>query len=216
MKYFIRTTGERTLDESFSQIEYELLVDEKHQPVQSMIEQLKIISKTNSVFLEDDVVLCKDFEKRINEVIKNHPNQIINFFFQPLQYQLSGLRKGREFLFNQCVYYPRYIANKIAKEMEKLLKEGFKFDQYDRLQAKAMERLGLDFYSYRPMLVQHKYTKSLLHNKWVNRGRTIYFIDDLEDLNLDYDNAKETLEYTYKKMKEINPKYVVPRVVKKS
>lgn len=212
MKYFIRTTGERILDGSFSQIEYELLVDEKHQPVQSMIEQLKRISKSNAVFMEDDVILCEDFEKRINEVIKQHPDQIVNFFFQPLQYQVSGERPGRVFLYNQCVYYPRYVAGRIAKEMEKLLEEGFEFDQYDRLQAKAMERLGLNFYSYRPMLVQHKGVKSLLGNRWPNRGMSIYFIDDLNKLGIEYDNAKETLEYTYKKMKEINPKYVAPKI----
>lgn len=216
MKYFVRTTGERTLDGSFSQIEYELLVDYEHNPVQSIIVQLKKISKSNSIFMEDDIILCKDFENRINEVIKKYPNQIINFYFQPLQYQVKGLRRGKDFLFNQCVYYPRYITSKIAKEMEILLEEGFKFDQYDRLQAKAMERLGIDFISYRPMLVQHKKGPSLLNNNWTNGAQTIYFVDDLENLGIDYDNAKVTLDYTYKKMKEINPKYVEPKVVFKN
>ena len=33
IKYFVRTTGERQVDSSYSQIEYELLIDTEHKPV---------------------------------------------------------------------------------------------------------------------------------------------------------------------------------------
>ena len=214
MKYCIRTTGERDLA-SFSSIEYTPLFDYEHKPVQSMIAQLKEISNEDCVFMEDDIILCSNFEDKIMTVIRKNPTKIINFYYQPLQYQISKEITGSQFLYNQCVYYPKGVAYKIACEMEKLLNEGFKFDQYDRLQAKAMERLGLTFYSYRPMLVQHKGIKSLLKNHFLNSFRTIYFIDDLDELGLRYDDCKSMLEYTYRKMKGIVPNYVPPRVNKK-
>lgn len=30
LKYYVRTTGERVLDESYNQIKYELLIDKEH------------------------------------------------------------------------------------------------------------------------------------------------------------------------------------------
>ena len=42
MKYYVRTTGERTLDDSYSQIEYELLLDKEHKPIESFMKQLPV------------------------------------------------------------------------------------------------------------------------------------------------------------------------------
>ena len=41
MKYYVRTTEERKLDNSYSQIEYELLIDKDHKPIDSFIKQLE-------------------------------------------------------------------------------------------------------------------------------------------------------------------------------
>ena len=81
MKYYVRTTSERTLDESFSQIEYTLLVDVEHKNGVTFAKWFKeYFCKEDCVILEDDIVLCKDFKSRIEEVISKHPNDVINFF----------------------------------------------------------------------------------------------------------------------------------------
>ena len=54
LKFYVRTTLERQLDSSYSQIEYELLVDTEHKPIESFIDQLEQISEYDSVLLEDD------------------------------------------------------------------------------------------------------------------------------------------------------------------
>ena len=210
MKYYVRTTGERDLS-AYKELDYTPLYDYEHKPVKSFIEQMRIISKTNSLFMEDDIILCKDFEKKVAEVIKQYPNKIINFFFQPLAYLFSGEVEGKKFLYNQCVYYPRGIAKKIADEMERLVEEGIKWTQYDEIQAVAMNNLGLNFINYRPCLVQHIGKQSLLGNKWLADAKTIYFIDDLGDM--DYDNAKLMLEYGYKQYDKLNIPYSKPKII---
>ena len=73
MKIYIRTTGERKLDESIERelgSNYELLFDKEHQPVDSFINQLKIISKDDSLLLEDDVILCYNFLDEVNKAIE--------------------------------------------------------------------------------------------------------------------------------------------------
>lgn len=212
MKYYVRTTGERDLA-PFSSLEYTALYDYEHKPVESFIKQMRIISKTNSLFMEDDIQLCKDFQNKIKMVIEKYPNEIINFFYQPLAYRIPGKVKGKMFLYNQCVYYPKGIAKKIADEMQRLVDEGIQYKQYDEIQAVAMDNLGLDFINYRPCLVQHIGSKSLLGNKWIADAKTIYFIDDLEGLN--YDDCKVMLEFGYKQYDKLGIKYIKPKVIQK-
>jgi hypothetical protein len=80
IKYFVRTTNDRIYEYD---LEHEKLIDTEHAPVKSFINQLKYISQWDSVLLEDDLILCKDFKKRIEEVINQYPDKIINFFTRP-------------------------------------------------------------------------------------------------------------------------------------
>jgi len=80
IKYYIRTTGERKLDSSYSQIEYELLIDSDHRYIDFFVDQLERIGNDDCVIIEDDCVLCNNFKNRIEEVINQYPTKIINFF----------------------------------------------------------------------------------------------------------------------------------------
>lgn len=213
MKYYVRTTGERDLS-AYSFLDYTPLYDYEHKPVPSFIKQMRIISEDDALFMEDDIVFCKDFKNKVQEVINKYPGKIINFFFQPLAYLLPGEVEGRRFLYNQCVYYPKGIAAKIADEMQRLVDEGIKWTQYDEIQAAAMNNLGLNFINYRPCLVQHIGAKSLLGNKWMADAKTIYFIDDIE--GMDYDNCKLMLEYGYQQYDKLGIKYTKPRLIYKN
>lgn len=202
LKYFVRTTGERTLDNSFSQIDYELLIDKEHKPVKSFIEQLEIISDYDSIFLEDDIKLCKDFKKRIEQVIKQYPDRLINFFTAPKHYFKT--KEAQTFYFNQCTYYPKGLAKKLAAEMRKIEEESPGKYQYDVLESRALYNLNLKHIQYRPCLVQHLDFKSLIGNR-DNYRITPYFIDYLEELNITYVEAqkhKNLIELKYKILKE--------------
>ena len=85
IKFYVRTTGDRILHESYNQIKYELLIDKERKPVDSFIKQLEIISDDDAVLLEDDLILCNNFEEEIIKVISENPKTIINFFCYPLK-----------------------------------------------------------------------------------------------------------------------------------
>ena len=189
IKYFIRTTGERKLDSSYSQIEYELLVDTKHQPVESFIEQLEQISEYDAVLLEDDLILCKNFKNKIEEVIKQYPDKVINFFYHQDEYYLT--REERRYSNNQCTYYPKGLAYKIAQEMKIVYKFRPK-EQYSHLENDALLKLHLTHIQYRPCLVQHLDNGSLIQkHKILRLRRTPYFIDYLDELGITYEEAYE-------------------------
>lgn len=182
IKYYVRTTGERKLHESYNQIEYELLIDKEHKPVVSFINQLKYISQYDSVLLEDDLILCKDFKYRIEKAIRQYKKHLINFYCEPHLWFTTHTTLG-VFRCNQCTYYPKGLSLEIANAMETLNDNK---SQYDLIEHWALQTLKIPHVKYRPMLVQHIGKKSLLNNHY---HKTPYFIDYLEELNIDYKEA---------------------------
>ena len=192
MKYYVRTTGERDLS-GYSVLDYTPLYDYEHKPLESYIKQLRIISNDDAVFMEDDIILCRDFQKKIEEVIARRPHQIINFYYLPESYYSPSIFPAKLYHWNQCVYYPKGIAKQIADKMDEI-KEKNKMHHYDVLQGYTMAELHINFYSHRPCLVQHNGPVSLLGNSWHNDGKTPFFIDDLEDAGLDYNDTQKMVK----------------------
>lgn len=183
IRYFVRTTGERSFNYD---LHYELLVDKEKKPVESFISQLKYISQFNSVLLEDDLILCKDFKDKIEDVIRQYPNDIINFFYNPSTYFTTNYSSN--FCWNQCTYYPKGIALQVAEEMSRVRKN-LPNMQYDMLENVALQNLGMRHVQHRPCLVQHVDNGSLIQDNSCPTRRTIYFEDYLNELGIDYKDA---------------------------
>lgn len=186
IKYFVRTTGDRKFKYN---LDYQLLVDKEKKPVESFIKQLKAISSFDSVLLEDDLKLCRNFKERIEEVIRQYPKDIINFFYAPYSYFPTHVCK--KFFFNQCTYYPKELTLKIANKMEEIHNSLEEKVQYDVLENMALNELGIRHIVYRPCLVQHTDFNTLIQGDIKYRRISPFFIDYLEDLNINYENASQ-------------------------
>lgn len=200
IKYFIRTTKERKLDESISRElgeDYTLLIDTEHKPVESFIEQLKTISDYDSVLLEDDVILCKDFKSRIEGVIKQYSKDVINFFTKP-DFYFTTTKTLEVFRSNQCTYYPKGVSNLIA---ECMLSFNDTKTAYDIIEHWALQKLNLPHVQYRPCLVQHIDNKSII-SPGCHKRRSPYFIDYLDELGIDYNEAYKYKEKLIALMKD--------------
>lgn len=188
LKFFIRTTGKRKLDSSIKRElgeNYTLLIDEKHQPVDSFIEQLKLISDYDSILLEDDVILCKDFVKEVEKLINEWGKHVINFFTFPHEYFMTEFGLF-QFVYNQCTYYPKGISKLIAEKMIELREP---YNQYDTLENKAMRALNIPHLRPRPSLVQHIDDNTLIQRCEQHPRRCIYFKDYLDELGIDIKEA---------------------------
>ena len=124
IKYYVRTCGDRELHSSLQQINYELLEDPDHQFAKIFPDQLRQIAAKNVdggvVLLEDDVILCRDFKNRIEQVIQERPKDLINFFTNPLTCFKSGYYI--DFCYNQCTYIPFSMLNPMADYFEHVIK----------------------------------------------------------------------------------------------
>lgn len=202
MKIFIRTTNERALDESIKRElgdDFTLLIDLEHNSGKAFVKQLDIINEYDSVVLEDDVILCKDFKKRIEEVINTYPNELINFFTQPTTY--FPTKKLSFFCYNQCVYFPKGFA-KLIKDT--LCKYNIDLNRQEVIMRESLNKLKLKHLCYRPCLVQHIDKGSLMNHNPSFCRRSPFFIDYLEELNIPYENSgtKENYRKLFDLMKE--------------
>lgn len=192
IKYYVRTTGERCLDDTFSQIEYEYLYDREHKKGEIFAQQLLEVSDNDVVLLEDDIILCKDFKERAEKIITEHKDDIINFFTSPEYYFESGYNAW--FCYNQCVYIPQQLIIPLSKELQnayEYLKEKVPYTPTpEPMFQQALSKLHIKTYCPRPCLVQHIDDGSLMEHYRKGRRRCIYFIDYLEKLNISYENAK--------------------------
>ena len=185
IKYFVRTTGERQFD--YSPLEYKVILDAKLKGTLSYIDALRLANSYNSVILEDDLVLCKNFQEEIEKVINQYPTTIINFFTLPHTYYTTHFSES--FSYNQCTYFPKGMTSEIANNMMKTI-SGRRNQSYGAVLGFTLREMGICHLIYRPNLVQHIDGKSVFQrtDRFYMRN-TIYFKDYLDELGITMDEA---------------------------
>lgn len=140
------------------------------------------------VILEDDVQLCKDFKNKLVAVLEQHPGEVVSFFESACtRGQLhSEHRKGRNFNWCQCNYYPREVAKRLGDpEMLPRFEDYFysKLNEpwnypIDRYIPFVLAYYKIDYWMEVPFLVQHLPLKSNFKGRPINR-QSKFFIDDV-------------------------------------
>lgn len=221
IKYYIRSTGERYLDESYNQIPYIELIDKDHRYIDFFIEQLEKYGNEDIVIIEDDCVLCKNFKERIENVIAQYPNKVINFFQHETK-EYFKTHESSKYVMNQCTYYPKGLTIELAKRMKKIHKDNPNLCT-DECEDFALKEMNETHIQYRPCLVQHLNFDTMLKNHYIEKHRTPFFIDYLEKHHFDYNKiTKMNYGILLKEMnKHIEEKRIVwleqkknPRVLK--
>ena len=202
--YYVQTTGERYFD--YRPLKYIYLYDYEHKLLQALIKNLEGINKYNSVLMEDDLILCKDFQKEIEEVIAKYPNCVISFFEDSHVFETPVIR-STPFGGNKCTYYPKGVARKIATMIKQMLSKNPKDQQpCDRIEDIALQLLGIPHLIWKPHLVQ-----CCDFNQFNNS--TVYFKDYLDELKINYmdcynkNDIKNLLELNKKRLTEEKEKY---------
>lgn len=173
MKIYVLTNGIRELHPSYKQIDYILYIDKTNNPHKCYIDLLDIARKSNDdvLILEDDLILCKDFKTKIEPILKQYNNYIINFFWEPLRNIQHTTIEKKGFCYTQCVYYPKEFINKFYNDLQEPC------FSYARNIKQALEKNNLYFVNVRPHYVQHIGDKSLIWEGLCVR-KSKMFIDD--------------------------------------
>lgn len=161
----------------------EIVMDRKHDGYASLFLACKLLGDTGGVLMEDDIKLCKNFTKRIEEKVVELGNQyVINFFERPKVKFETELAPGSQFFWQQCVYFPPMIMHSFEKWFNQ-----FKIDKpemvggmaTDRLIGYALGKEKVKYWRVNPRYVQHLDFKSVINSRSSKR-QSPYFIDDVE------------------------------------
>lgn len=188
--FVVRTTGKREIHSTYNQIDYKKLIYTDGKPIDDFIDSLYKINDNDTVLLEDDLVLCDNFEEEVEKAIGEYPGYIINFFQEPCSYYETKVTDS--IISNQCTFYPKGVAKQIADIMvtEERMKQGFRRNMYSRIENKALSKLGLQVVQYRPHLVQHLDMNSELFGITDHSRRSFFFIEYLKQLGLSYTECR--------------------------
>lgn len=135
MKIFIRTTGERSL-EQFKDLEYTPLLDKEKTGCKGYFKQLQYLSTLNDdiLLLEDDIILKKSFMKCLNDLIEMSNNKYIVNMSQP--HGVLQFFNPKQFFWTRAVYYPKGSISKFMSKYDESYLNLSKY--YDVIQQSLM------------------------------------------------------------------------------
>ena len=158
-----------------------MFVDSKREKFDFLLKVWDNIKNDDVVWLEDDVLLCNNFKKKIeNEIRFLGNNELISFFYVPIESKFNldskqfkndsrtSYRDGKYFLWNQCVFIPKYFSSYFINYYNNRFKK-FSFINlnkfnYDNCIAFALDEMKQKYWLIRPSLVQHFDKKSTLEH----------------------------------------------------
>lgn len=152
---------------------------------ENLISLCSLYKDEDILMLEDDIELSEHFLENIRKVIEKNPDKIINFHYNfktkgPELYSEDDLRvyeeRGSNYAFNQCVYLPSKILQKIldSKQLFKAYYAYAKENRHAYIMARIFEKDNGTFLVVRPSLVRHKEFKSTISESVI---KTKDFID---------------------------------------
>ena len=152
--------------------------DEFHDAMKSFLYVCKnIIGDQECVLMQDDIIFCNDFQNKIESVISEHPDTLINFFSLSKKYLKPHFKCGREFCMAQCVYFPKGFANKIIEKYDEWVKyDNGKNPTADDFLIGYAWGLSNKYFIWQPSLVQHIECKSVIDQKRSTKRQSITFV----------------------------------------
>ena len=184
MKIIMRTTGDRDVSEYNEKIPGLILsIIEERNGYKNFQNGMLLAGDEPALHLEDDIILCKNFMKRIMTVINAREKDVIQFFTGTRSDDLSkGTRyvNGSDFLWTQCFYLPAGMSAKILKFSDVYYDKDDPEMGFDSMVAEYMKSYKIKYLRVCPSLVQHKIGKSLINPRRNPNRISKHFIEDVE------------------------------------
>lgn len=149
-------------------------------PMAGFMDCMKVYE--SHIHLEDDVILCKGFKNKIENIIAQAPHIPMRLFSRPMDKDGGwSTKKG----WNQCLYLPEWALRGIVHHFETVWWQ----NEYNRLNDKNafdyvihdyLMSVGQKMWVAVPSLVEHAEGSSSLGSRPRIRKAGI-FIDDMED-----------------------------------
>lgn len=178
VRYIMRTVGNVDLSEYTSAIpKLEIAKDRIHDAMDTFKLSLEMAGDDPCVHLEDDIILCDDFVRKIEAEIAKRPNDVIQFFSMRKDDLTVGSRyiNGSLFCMNQCYYIPPGMGTKLLAYMDVWDRYDTEPNAYDYLMADFFKLNKIKYWNVCPNLVDHKVAKSRINPKRSSKRQSFTF-----------------------------------------
>ena len=89
--------------------------DQNQDPMETFMRAWGSHPENPTIFLQDDIILTKDFLIKVHEVISKHPEDVIQFFSMRKADIEIGTRweSGSSYIANLCYYLPKNVSGEV-------------------------------------------------------------------------------------------------------
>ena len=142
-------------------------VDYNKQAFVNFLNALRFSEDAPCLHLEDDIICCDDFQKKIEGIIANHPNEVVQFFSMRKKDLTVGSRyePGRTFMMNLCFYLPAGMATLLLNFYHVWDKKKIHPTGYDLFMADFFKLNKIKYWLHVPSLVQHRIEVSMIDKR---------------------------------------------------
>lgn len=163
----VRAMRERQeyVDYITSRIDVNVLYDTTGNAMETFLEALRMAGGDPCIHMEEDILLTSNFDEKIESVISENKDIVIQFFSMRKKDLTIGsrLESGRTFCMNQCFYLPEGYSTKLLKYYDVWERKDEHPTGYDLMLA---DMLGSEKYLISvPSLVEHRVCKSLINSR---------------------------------------------------
>lgn len=132
---------------------------------------LEAAGEEPAIFLQDDVELTEGWRGKVEKVIGEHPDVVIQFFSLRKSDLTEGARweAGRNYLMNQCWYVPAGYAQSLLEFARQWWKDNPGHTGDDTCVAEWLRARSEKYWHHVPSLVQHREWKSAIDSRRSSR-----------------------------------------------
>ena len=180
MRLIIRAVKDRTefieyLQKHLPQAEW--CFDTNRNAMTTFLSAMRQAGQDAVVHMEEDILITTDFMYKINKIISEHPNEVIQFFSMRALDLTIGSRYDTSYMMNQCVYFPAGYS-------------ALMLDYYQIWDKKAQHPTGTDimindflrkrkekYWIHIPSLVEHRVAQSRINPRRSSKRQSKTFKD---------------------------------------
>ena len=154
--------------------------DEKKNAMDPFLRAMKMAGDDPCIFMEEDIIITKDFYKKALKVIAQKPFSLIQFFSMRKDDIRIGSRWDNNYMMNQCHYHPPTYSKQIL-EFYNIWGEKNKHPHgCDTMMQKWLKLRKEKYWISVPSLVQHRIAKSMIDPRRSSKRQSLTFEDGIE------------------------------------
>ena len=169
---------EHWLPEILDQIPHlEIVRDHTRNARDSFLRNLLLVGDDAAVYLEDDIILTRDFTTKVEAVIAERPQHVINFFsLRDDAAKGPRLMRGGSFSMNQCFYMPPGYASLLYDYHARWPERTLHRAACDLFLGSWLKSRGESYWQHVPSLVQHRVARSVIDPRRSSKRQSRTFV----------------------------------------